>query len=570
MIRAPRKSLGRRLQAGFTLIEIEIAIAISTLLLVALLPSQIVQAKDTVADVTGSQIFALSQASEAYLTAQGTWPTQTANCANFANFITALQGNGSTIPNYIGNFPSTPAAGGAFTISCTPQLLTISVDFQDANLAQYEASKLPVASVSGTVLTTSYTALLVPLLENVLYRVVVPGHPELNQMETAIDMNSNNINNGGQITSNAAGSAFLANNGYFESTEGPTSSTGVPAFLATQGQFQSQQTDVTTPAFYATGSYFESGNSGLGFYAPVGQFNSNLFNPSVPAFYAQRGYFESDVVNPSTPAFLAAHSGFDSYAGGGVNAFYAPNANLALDHGTVTAGSTGNAINAPNGNMTWGASGNLLQNDQGGSIELGGNNSTANSVSGGTPYIDFHYGNGSATDYDSRLVDAAAGQLTAYTGTLYVAPNANTGGLGNIVAEGQIASDTDVVAASKCFNGGNPCGSYTAGYSGTFRGLSQAVQDAFIIDPQASTGSAVVPAPTCPSGMNQEIFTAVSQVANGPNANALYQILTYATPSGPAPFASWTVTMTVVTDDGNGEETPPSGYGRVLAITKCT
>ncbi|MBY4898658.1 shufflon system plasmid conjugative transfer pilus tip adhesin PilV [Cupriavidus sp. AU9028] len=35
-----------------------------------------------------------------------------------------------------------------------------------------------------------------------LYRVQVPGHPELNRMQTAIDMAENDINNGGRVTAN--------------------------------------------------------------------------------------------------------------------------------------------------------------------------------------------------------------------------------------------------------------------------------------------------------------------------------------------------------------------------------
>jgi len=39
------------------------------------------------------------------------------------------------------------------------------------------------------------------LVSDYLYRKAVPGHPELNQMNTAIDMNNNNVNNANQISS---------------------------------------------------------------------------------------------------------------------------------------------------------------------------------------------------------------------------------------------------------------------------------------------------------------------------------------------------------------------------------
>lgn len=51
-----------------------------------------------------------------------------------------------------------------------------------------------------------------------------------------------------------------------------------------------------------------------------------------------------------------------------------------------------------------------LKSDQGGSIELGGNGSAAN-VSGGMPYIDFHYGGGSAQDYNVRLINNGNGHM---------------------------------------------------------------------------------------------------------------------------------------------------------------
>ena len=57
--------------------------------------------------------------------------------------------------------------------------------------------------------------------------------------------------------------------------------------------------------------------------------------------------------------------------------------------------------------LSWGA-GSQLSGDQGGSVELGGNNTVAGT---GTPYIDFHF-NGKSQDFNVRLINDADGQLT--------------------------------------------------------------------------------------------------------------------------------------------------------------
>jgi hypothetical protein len=48
-----------------------------------------------------------------------------------------------------------------------------------------------------------------------------------------------------------------------------------------------------------------------------------------------------------------------------------------------------------------------LQTDQGGSIELGAANSQVNPVTNGAPYIDYHFGNGAAQDFNVRFINSA-------------------------------------------------------------------------------------------------------------------------------------------------------------------
>jgi len=72
------------------------------------------------------------------------------------------------------------------------------------------------------------------------------------------------------------------------------------------------------------------------------------------------------------------------------------------------------------GNLQWG-NGSVLQADQGGSIELGGNSATAGS---GTPYIDFHFANGRIEDFNTRIINDAEGQLKLQCTTVVATVNA--------------------------------------------------------------------------------------------------------------------------------------------------
>jgi hypothetical protein len=67
----------------------------------------------------------------------------------------------------------------------------------------------------------------------------------------------------------------------------------------------------------------------------------------------------------------------------------------------------------PNGDITWGNNSHLLR-DQGGSIELGGDNNTPGI---GTPYIDFHI-QGLTQDFNTRIINDGFGRLTISADTL--------------------------------------------------------------------------------------------------------------------------------------------------------
>lgn len=67
------------------------------------------------------------------------------------------------------------------------------------------------------------------------------------------------------------------------------------------------------------------------------------------------------------------------------------------------------------GNIKWGNY-SILQPDQGGSIELGGDNSHPGT---GIPYIDFHI-SGQTQDFNTRIINDADGQMTVYANNIHL------------------------------------------------------------------------------------------------------------------------------------------------------
>jgi hypothetical protein len=85
-------------------------------------------------------------------------------------------------------------------------------------------------------------------------------------------------------------------------------------------------------------------------------------------------------------------------------------------NGNVGIGTTQPAarLDVPTGDIRWGSN-SMLSADQGGSIELGGDNANAGT---GKPYIDFHQV-GLAQDYNVRIQNDANGRLSLFASTLY-------------------------------------------------------------------------------------------------------------------------------------------------------
>ena len=89
------------------------------------------------------------------------------------------------------------------------------------------------------------------------------------------------------------------------------------------------------------------------------------------------------------------------------------------------------------GGIKWGGTlvTNSLLSDQGGCIELGAkDNFSTNPITNGTPYIDFHYGTGTAQDYNMRIINVANNRLdfAISNSTTIMSINDNRVGIGTI------------------------------------------------------------------------------------------------------------------------------------------
>ncbi len=91
--------------------------------------------------------------------------------------------------------------------------------------------------------------------------------------------------------------------------------------------------------------------------------------------------------------------------------------------GAIAAGT---GVSGSNPALTFSTTGARLTPDQGGSIELGSSGLVA-APTGAVPYIDFHYGTGTAKDFNVRLINDANGQLTV-SGNLRLSGSLNMSG----------------------------------------------------------------------------------------------------------------------------------------------
>lgn len=193
-----------RAHAGFSLLEVQIAIAIAALISVAAIPSQIRSVQGQIQDLVARQMFTVGEAAQAFRQQQGSWPgddalavTPCADALNNSNPESIL----FLTDYYVGNI-NTGFGGATLAVRCpTPNRFEVSVNAPTAAQAQLLASKLHTATIAGTVVTSTFPLpSAVPALNGVLHRVVIPGRPELNRMEANIDVNGNQLNNTARIS----------------------------------------------------------------------------------------------------------------------------------------------------------------------------------------------------------------------------------------------------------------------------------------------------------------------------------------------------------------------------------
>jgi hypothetical protein len=188
--------------------------------------------------------------------------------------------------------------------------------------------------------------------------------------------------------------------------------------------------------------------------------------------------------------------------------------------------------------------GGTLNSDQGGSLELGGNNGKAG---GGTPYIDFHLAGQGVQDFNARLVNDTNGKLSL------TAAN----GQGSLSVQGTVKVGNVAYPRQSC---SGQAGSMAANVDGSGQilecrygqwmplGGQQLFQNFYVV--QHGTW---VPAPTCPSGGTPQMQLLPSSFYVDPTA-----VVNFGPSGGSGP---WVVYIT----DGQGS---PVG-GQAIAETFC-
>jgi hypothetical protein len=116
-----------------------------------------------------------------------------------------------------------------------------------------------------------------------------------------------------------------------------------------------------------------------------------------------------------SPNYLIFHSGTALTA----NMMLTPNGTLGIG---PTAPDASARVHITQGDLMWSNKSKLVD-DQGGSLELGGNNTTPGK---GVPYIDFHY-NGLTQDRNVRIINNANGLLSLESAVVNVSGNLGVG-----------------------------------------------------------------------------------------------------------------------------------------------
>lgn len=189
------KTIIQRSQQGLVLLEIIIGLLILAILLPLLVPNWPEIVGRNISDRTIGDTNTIWDASRNYYAENGEFPDQTNNCAASLNVLVA--------GGFLGNIGPNNAWGNPITTSCAPGDPAMSIeqaipsDWQSYVLGQLSASANINATDINTVIAAPGTS---AQTYTQLSRVAVAGRPELNRMETDIDMGGNDINNAQDIT----------------------------------------------------------------------------------------------------------------------------------------------------------------------------------------------------------------------------------------------------------------------------------------------------------------------------------------------------------------------------------
>lgn len=203
-------------------------------------------------------------------------------------------------------------------------------------------------------------------------------------------------------------------------------------------------------------------------------------------------------------------------------------------------------IDAPN-NVTLGSTTKLefgrsvLDTDQGGAIELGGDNTTSGN---GTPYIDFHTTGGGTTDFNARIIAPATNQLQMIASGQILFNTANASFTGNGTFTGNVNANDVILTGSNNFP------------------LSNSVQDVRVVE-----NGNTIPKPTCPAGRTQGVALAAESMAEGATPSSFYGWQARAIDDPSSPSTRWQVVVQVFT--GLGVRTPAANFGRLTSMTFC-
>lgn len=183
-------------QKGSLLLEFFIVITLIGIFAPMLMPNWTEIAATRLSDATVEDSLTIWDASRNYYARNAAWPDEANNCADA---ISVLDADG-----FIGGVTGTNNWGEAITTTCVPgdaaMIITqgTNPEWQSYIVNALPASEAGAGSDVETLIPAPGTA---AQTQSQLSRIAVAGRPELNQMETDLDMNGNDIDGANQITS---------------------------------------------------------------------------------------------------------------------------------------------------------------------------------------------------------------------------------------------------------------------------------------------------------------------------------------------------------------------------------